>query len=83
MKRCMAFTRCSTQACATAGSGWPGPFAPLMGIQGMVREPAGTAPHGRESARDRGQAIRINTLNGACLGENPSRFVAPASSQIS
>ena len=68
MKRSMAFrTMLDAGIHAAAGSDFsPGPFAPLMGIQGMVTRTGwdGTTwgANQRVSVDD---AIRINTLNGA------------------
>ncbi len=68
MKQCMAFrTLLDAGIHAAAGSDFsPGPFAPLMGIQGMVTRTGwdGTSwgVNQRISVDD---AIRVNTLNGA------------------
>jgi predicted amidohydrolase YtcJ len=68
MQHCMAFrTLLDAGVHATAGSDFsPGPFAPLMGIQGMVTRTGwdGTSwgVNQRISVDD---AIRVNTLNGA------------------
>jgi predicted amidohydrolase YtcJ len=68
MKRCMAFrTFLDAGIPACAGSDfYPGPFAPLMGIQGMVTRTGWNGEtwgaNQRVSVDD---AIRINTLNGA------------------
>jgi len=68
MKRCMAFrSLLDAGVPACAGSDFsPGPFAPLMGIQGMVTR---TGWNGRTwGANQRvtvDEALRINTLNGA------------------
>src|SRR5213075_391467 len=50
MKRCMAFrTLLDAGVPACAGSDFsPGPFAPLMGIQGWSRGPDGTARRGAQ-----------------------------------
>jgi len=68
MKRCMAFrTLLDAGVHATAGSDFsPGPFAPLMGIQGMVTRTGwdGTT-WGVNQRVTVDEAIRINTLNGA------------------
>jgi predicted amidohydrolase YtcJ len=68
MKRCMAFrTLLDAGVYATAGSDFsPGPFAPLMGIQGMVTRTGwdGTT-WGANQRVTVDEAIRINTLNGA------------------
>ena len=68
MKRCMAFrTLLDAGVPAAAGSDFsPGPFAPLMGIQGMVTRTGwdGTTwgPNQRISVDE---ALRVNTINGA------------------
>ncbi|MEO6444632.1 MAG: amidohydrolase [Gemmatimonadaceae bacterium] len=68
MKRCMAYrTLLDAGVKAAAGSDFsPGPFAPLMGIQGMVTRTGwdGTTwgPNQRISVDE---AIRVNTFNGA------------------
>lgn len=68
MKRCMAYrTLLDAGIRAAAGSDFsPGPFAPLMGIQGMVTRTGwdGTTwgANQRVSVSD---AIRVNTLHGA------------------
>jgi hypothetical protein len=68
MKRCMAFrSLLDAGVPACAGSDFsPGPFAPLMGIQGMVTR---TGWNGKTwGANQRvsvDEALRINTLNGA------------------
>jgi predicted amidohydrolase YtcJ len=68
MKRCMAYrTMLDAGIAAAAGSDFsPGPFAPLMGIQGMVTRTGwdGTTwgANQRISVDD---AIRVNTINGA------------------
>jgi predicted amidohydrolase YtcJ len=68
MKRCMAYrTLLDAGVPAAAGSDFsPGPFAPLMGIQGMVTR---TGWDGKTwGANQRitvDEAIRVNTLNGA------------------
>jgi predicted amidohydrolase YtcJ len=68
MKRCMAFrTMLDAGIHAAAGSDFsPGPFAPLMGIQGMVTRTGwdGTT-WGANQRVTVDEAIRINTLNGA------------------
>ena len=73
MKRCLAFrTLLDAGVHAAAGSDFsPGPFAPLMGIQGMVTRTGwdGTT-WGANQRVTVDEAIRINTLNGAyCSGE--------------
>ena len=75
MKRCMAFrTLLDAGVPAAAGSDFsPGPFAPLMGIQGMVTR---TGWDGRTwGANQRitvDEAIRVNTLNGAYASREES-----------
>jgi predicted amidohydrolase YtcJ len=68
MKRCLAFrTFLDAGVPAAAGSDFaPGPFAPLMGIQGMVTRTGwdGTT-WGANQRVTVDEAIRINTLNGA------------------
>ncbi|HKN67566.1 MAG TPA: amidohydrolase [Gemmatimonadaceae bacterium] len=68
MKRCMAFrTLLDAGVPAAAGSDFsPGPFAPLMGIQGMVTRTGwdGTT-WGANQRITVDEAIRVNTLNGA------------------
>jgi hypothetical protein len=68
MKRSMAFrTLLDAGIYAAAGSDFsPGPFAPLMGIQGMVTRTGwdGTT-WGANQRVTVDEAIRINTLNGA------------------
>jgi hypothetical protein len=68
MKRCMAYrTLLDAGVPAAAGSDFsPGPFAPLMGIQGMVTR---TGWDGKTwGANQRitvGEAIKVNTVHGA------------------
>ena len=68
MKRCMAFRSLLDAGIpACAGSDFsPGPFAPLMGIQGMVTR---TGWNGKTWGVNQrvtvDEALRINTLNGA------------------
>jgi len=68
MKRCMAFrSLLDAGVPACAGSDFsPGPFAPLMGIQGMVTR---TGWNGKTWGANQRvtveEALRINTLNGA------------------
>ncbi len=68
MKRCMAYrTLLDAGVPAAAGSDFsPGPFAPLMGIQGMVTRTGwdGTTwgPNQRITVDE---ALRVNTINGA------------------
>ncbi len=75
MKRCMAFrTLLDAGIKAAAGSDFsPGPFAPLMGIQGMVTRTGwdGTTwgANQRISVED---AIRVNTINGAYASREES-----------
>ncbi|MBL0170529.1 MAG: amidohydrolase [Gemmatimonadaceae bacterium] len=68
MKRSMAFrTMLDAGIHAAAGSDFsPGPFAPLMGIQGMVTRTGwdGTS-WGVNQRISVSEAIRVNTLNGA------------------
>ena len=68
MKRSMAFrTMLDAGIHAAAGSDFsPGPFAPLMGIQGMVtRTGWDGSTWGANQRVSVDEAIRINTLNGA------------------
>jgi predicted amidohydrolase YtcJ len=68
MKRCMAFrTFLDADITACAGSDfYPGPFAPLMGIQGMVTRTGWNGETwGANQRVTVDEAIRINTLNGA------------------
>jgi predicted amidohydrolase YtcJ len=68
MKRSMAFrTFLDAGIHAAAGSDFsPGPFAPLMGIQGMVtRTGWDNTTWGANQRVTVDEAIRINTLNGA------------------
>jgi predicted amidohydrolase YtcJ len=75
MRRCMAFrTLLDAGVPAAAGSDFsPGPFAPLMGIQGMVTRTGwdGTTwgPNQRIGVDE---AIRVNTLNGAYASREES-----------
>jgi hypothetical protein len=68
MKRCMAFrTLLDAGIRAAAGSDFsPGPFAPLMGIQGMVTRTGwdGTT-WGANQRITVDEALRVNTVNGA------------------
>jgi len=68
MKRCMAYrSLLDAGVPAAAGSDFsPGPFAPLMGIQGMVTRKGwdGTI-WGANQKISVAEAIRVNTLNGA------------------
>ena len=68
MKRSMAFrTLLDAGVHACAGSDFsPGPFAPLMGIQGMVtRKGWDNTTWGLNQRITVDEAIRVNTLNGA------------------
>jgi len=68
MKRCMAFRSFLDAGIhAAAGSDFsPGPFAPLMGIQGMVtRKGWNGETWGANQRVSVEEALRINTLNGA------------------
>jgi predicted amidohydrolase YtcJ len=75
MKRSMAFrTLLDAGIHAAAGSDFsPGPFAPLMGIQGMVTRTGwdGTT-WGANQRVTVDEAIRINTLNGAYASKEES-----------
>ncbi|MBS0417770.1 MAG: amidohydrolase [Proteobacteria bacterium] len=68
MRNCMAyrsFLDAGVQAAAGSDFG-PGPFAPLMGIQGMVtRRGWNGEVWGANQRVSVGEALRINTLNGA------------------
>ena len=68
IKHCMAFrTLLDAGVPATAGSDFsPGPFAPLMGIQGMVTRTGWNGETwGGNQRVSAAEALRINTLNGA------------------
>jgi predicted amidohydrolase YtcJ len=68
MKRCMAFrTLLDAGVVAAAGSDFsPGPFAPLMGIQGMVTRTGWDGKTwGANQRISVDEAIRVNTINGA------------------
>ena len=68
MKRCMAFrSLLDAGVRVVAGSDfYPGPFAPLMGIQGMVtRKGWDGKTWGANQRISVAEAIRVNTLNGA------------------
>jgi predicted amidohydrolase YtcJ len=68
MKRCMAFRSFLDAGIAVAaGSDFgPGPFAPLMGIQGMVTRTGWNGETwGANQRITVDEALRINTLNGA------------------
>jgi predicted amidohydrolase YtcJ len=75
MKRCLAYrTMLDAGIHAAAGSDFaPGPFAPLMGIQGMVTRTGwdGTT-WGANQRVTVDEAIRINTLNGAYASSEES-----------
>jgi predicted amidohydrolase YtcJ len=75
MKRALAFrTMLDAGVPAAAGSDFsPGPFAPLMGIQGMVTRTGwdGTT-WGANQRVSVDEAIRINTLNGAYASHEES-----------
>jgi hypothetical protein len=68
MKRCMAYrTLLDAGVPAAAGSDFsPGPFAPLMGIQGMVTRTGwdGTT-WGANQRVNVDEALKVNTINGA------------------
>ncbi|HEY7232838.1 MAG TPA: amidohydrolase [Gemmatimonadaceae bacterium] len=69
MKRCMAYrTLLDAGVPAAAGSDFsPGPFAPLMGIQGMVTRTGWDGKTwGANQRISVDEAIRVNTVNGAC-----------------
>ncbi len=68
MKRCMAYrTLLDAGIPAAAGSDFsPGPFAPLMGIQGMVTRTGWNAEvWGVNQRITVDEALRVNTINGA------------------
>jgi predicted amidohydrolase YtcJ len=68
MQRCMAYrTLLDAGVYAAAGSDFsPGPFAPLMGIQGMVTRTGWDGKTwGANQRISVDEAIRVNTLNGA------------------
>ena len=68
MKRCMAFrTLLDAGVRAAAGSDFsPGPFSPLMGIQGMVtRTGWDDTTWGANQRISVSEALRVNTINGA------------------
>lgn len=68
MKRCMAFRSFLDHGIpAAAGSDFsPGPFAPLMGMQGMVTRTGWNGETwGANQRVTVAEALRINTLNGA------------------
>jgi predicted amidohydrolase YtcJ len=75
MKRCMAFrTFLDAGIHAAAGSDFsPGPFAPLMGIQGMVTRTGWNGETwGANQRVTVDEALRINTLNGAYASHEES-----------
>jgi predicted amidohydrolase YtcJ len=68
MKRCMAYrTLLDAGVAAAAGSDFsPGPFAPLMGIQGMVTRTGWDGKTwGANQRISVDEAIMVNTINGA------------------
>jgi predicted amidohydrolase YtcJ len=68
MQRCMAFrTLLDAGVPAAAGSDFdPGPFSPLMGIQGMVTRTGWNGEvWGANQRISVGEALQVNTLNGA------------------
>ena len=68
MTRCMAYrTLLDARIPAAAGSDFsPGPFAPLMGIQGMVTRTGWNAEvWGANQRITVDEALRVNTINGA------------------
>jgi predicted amidohydrolase YtcJ len=68
MKRCMAFrTLLDAGVPAAAGSDFdPGPFSPLMGIQGMVTRTGWNGEvWGANQRITVAEALQVNTLNGA------------------
>jgi predicted amidohydrolase YtcJ len=68
MRRCMAYrTFIDAGVIAAAGSDFPpGPFAPLMGMQGMVTRTGWNGETwGPEQRVSVAEALQINTLNGA------------------
>jgi predicted amidohydrolase YtcJ len=68
MRRCMAYRSfIDAGIVAAAGSDFPpGPFAPLMGIQGMVTRTGWNGETwGPEQRVTVAEALKINTLNGA------------------
>src|SRR4029434_9281980 len=75
MKRCMAFrTLLDSGIPAAAGSDFnPGPFAPLMGIQGMVtRTGWDETTWGANQRITVDEALKVNTLNGAYASHEES-----------
>jgi predicted amidohydrolase YtcJ len=75
MKRCMAYrTLLDAGVPAAAGSDFsPGPFAPLMGIQGMVTRTGwdGTT-WGANQRISVDEALKVNTINGAYASHEES-----------
>jgi predicted amidohydrolase YtcJ len=68
MRRCMAYrTLLDAGVPAAAGSDFdPGPFSPLMGIQGMVTRTGWNGEvWGANQRISVAEALRVNTLNGA------------------
>jgi predicted amidohydrolase YtcJ len=68
MRRAMAYhSFAASGITAAAGSDFgPGPFAPLMGIQGMVTRTGWDGETwGAEQRISVGEALRVNTINGA------------------
>ncbi len=68
MKRCMAFrTLLDAGIHAAAGSDFdPGPFSPLMGIQGMVTRTGWNGEvWGANQRISVAEALQVNTINGA------------------
>ncbi len=75
MKRCMAFrSLLDAGVHAAAGSDFsPGPFAPLMGIQGMVtRKGWDGKTWGANQRISVNEAIAVNTFNGAYASREES-----------
>ena len=83
MKRCMAYrTLLDAGVTAAAGSDFdPGPFSPLMGIQGMVTRTGWNGEvWGANQRITVDEALRVNTLNGAYATREESikGSIAPA-----
>jgi predicted amidohydrolase YtcJ len=75
MKRCMAYrTLLDAGVPAAAGSDFsPGPFAPLMGVQGMVtRTGWDGATWGANQRISVDEALKVNTINGAFASREES-----------
>ena len=75
MKRCMAYrTLLDAGVPAAAGSDFsPGPFAPLMGIQGMVTRTGWDGQTwGANQRITVDEAIKVNTINGAYASHEES-----------